>query len=244
MDKPGLICPYTIRESKRAKRVTLRITRGKGLEVVIPAGFNRHGIPDIVAEKREWIQRVMKEFQREGKPLDDSPLLPESINLRALKKIFAVRYKAWNGERYQLVQSSDSELDISCDLTAMDAQSNVKACRHLLHEWLKTHGRMALIPWLNAMSVKTGLSYRTARVRAQKTRWGSCSSEDGISLNCKLLLLPAELVDYILVHELCHTVHRNHSERFWGLVNSFEPHWRTLEKRLREASKGLPSWAM
>lgn len=81
---------------------------------------------------------------------------------------------------------------------------------------------------------KTDIAYNRVTVRNQKTRWGSCSSLGNINLNYKLILLPQSIADYIIVHELCHRVHMNHSQRFWSLVEQFVPDYKMQIKELRK----------
>ena len=78
------------------------------------------------------------------------------------------------------------------------------------------------------------LKYNKVFIRNQKTRWGSCSSKDNISLNMKLLHLPENLIDYILLHELVHTRVKNHSKDFWNELETVVPNARTIDKQLRE----------
>ena len=99
-----------------------------------------------------------------------------------------------------------------------------------------------LIKWLRKISIQTNLPYRTTTIRSQKTLWGSCSSDRNISLNYKLLFLEPKVVEYVLIHELCHTIHMNHSGKFWGLVSKFEPNYKTLDKSLNQAWQIVPSW--
>ena len=75
-----------------------------------------------------------------------------------------------------------------------------------------------------------------------KTRWGSCSSRGRINLNQTLLFLPAHAVRYLLVHELCHTRHMNHSASFWRLVTELMPDYQQHENNLRAATRTLPLW--
>ncbi|MCK4609306.1 MAG: M48 family metallopeptidase, partial [Gammaproteobacteria bacterium] len=103
----------------------------------------------------------------------------------------------------------------------------------LLHKWLQRKGRYHLVPWLNSLSKTTGLVYNKVAIRGQRTRWGSCSSARNINLNYKLLFLQPELVDYIIIHELCHLTHFNHSADFWQLVAKFQPEHRELRKQLK-----------
>jgi predicted metal-dependent hydrolase len=103
--------------------------------------------------------------------------------------------------------------------------------------------RVHLVPWLERVSIETELPYENVTIRGQKTRWGSCSTQKIINLNYRLLFLPPPLVRYLFVHELCHTVHMNHSARYWALVEKKEPHYKALDTELRHAGKFVPGWA-
>jgi predicted metal-dependent hydrolase len=78
------------------------------------------------------------------------------------------------------------------------------------------------------------VSVRRVEIRDQRTRWGSCSARGTLSFNWRLVLAPFEVLDYVVVHELCHLREPNHSPRFWHLVDSRRPHWRLHREWLRE----------
>jgi predicted metal-dependent hydrolase len=78
------------------------------------------------------------------------------------------------------------------------------------------------------------VSFRRIEIRDQRTRWGSCSPLGTLSFNWRLVLAPIEVLDYVVVHELCHLRHPNHSPRFWQLVASRRPQWRSGREWLRE----------
>jgi len=98
----------------------------------------------------------------------------------------------------------------------------------------KATAKKKLVNRLNELSEQHGLPYNRVFIRNQKTRWGSCSAKDNISLNCKLANLPEELIDYIMLHELVHTRVKNHSKKFWQELNKFVGNARKLDKRLNE----------
>jgi predicted metal-dependent hydrolase len=79
-----------------------------------------------------------------------------------------------------------------------------------------------------------GVDYGRITIRHQKTRWGSCSSKGNINYNCMLMLVPDELQDYVVVHELCHRIHMNHSPEFWAEVAKVLPDYKQRRKRLKE----------
>ncbi len=229
---------YTVRESPRARRVILKVSAGKGVEVVVPRGFNRGKIPGIIMERREWIAGAIERVKdREPPSGPAAPLLPQSIGFPSVDGFVTVRYTAAEGARLRLLTRDDSGIEL------IGATDDLAGCRSLLHLWLRDQGRRRLIPWIETIAAQTGLSFKRVQIRSQRSRWGSCSSRGTISLNQKLLFLPAELVRYIFIHELCHTVHLNHSSGFWSLVARFEPDWETLDAEMNGAGKYVPPWA-
>ena len=92
------------------------------------------------------------------------------------------------------------------------------------------------------MSDRHRLFFARVAVRGQRSVWGSCSSRGTVSLNWKLLFLRPALVDYVLVHELAHTRHLDHSSAFWRLLVSLEPSARALDAELRSAGRFVPHW--
>ena len=87
---------------------------------------------------------------------------------------------------------------------------------------------------LSELAEQHKFQYNRVSIRSQRTRWGSCSSKDNISLNMKLLHLPQQLIDYILLHELVHTRVKNHSKDFWNELETVVPNARTVDEQLRE----------
>ena len=96
-----------------------------------------------------------------------------------------------------------------------------------------------LIKKLNELADKYGFTYNRVFIRNQKTRWGSCSVENNIYLNVKLLLLPEELTDYVILHELVHTRIKNHSKDFWRELGKYVRDTRGMEHQLKEYGLGF-----
>lgn len=227
---------YTIRESQKAKHVSLKISMSGKLEVIIPQGFDHKRIPAIVQKKQQWIERVRQRVQTQQSLSNWSKgdTLPEQIALAAIAETWQVQYRSAKQPGYK--EQSSLKLTVYGDTT------NQSLCKHVLQQWVAHKARLYLVPWLDTVSQEVELPYTRATIRQQKTLWGSCSERQTISLNCKLLFLPAQLVRYVFIHELCHTIHLNHSSKFWALVGRYEPNYQELDASLQDARYLVPAW--
>lgn len=228
--------PYTVRESTRAQHVNLKMSMDGDLEVVIPRGFNRKHIPGILQKKQAWIKRASKRATERRAHRAAQPALPTEVSLLAVGEIWAVEYQPTASNRITVTEKPDQRIVLS------GAVDNVDLCQAALRKWTTRKGKQYLAPWVRAISVEEKLPFDKVTIRGQKTRWGSCSSRETISLNYKLLFLPPEFVHYVLIHELCHTKELNHSARFWALVAEKEPNYKQIKKELRAAWRYLPGW--
>jgi predicted metal-dependent hydrolase len=111
-----------------------------------------------------------------------------------------------------------------------------------LRAWLMRAARDRLEPRVAALAARAGVPYSRVSIRRQRSRWGSCSVRGTISLNVCLLFQRAEVVDYLIVHELMHVGHMNHSARFWQAVERHCPRWRELDRELVQGWRNVPRW--
>ncbi|MDA1348439.1 MAG: DUF45 domain-containing protein [Chloroflexi bacterium] len=223
---------YTVRYSRRARRVGLRVSLRNGLEIVLPWGFDSKLVPEIVERKRAWIERSVGNLEKTVRLLR-----PESLRLDALDEDWEIQYTA---TARAAVVARETEGGV---LSARGAIENPYEVAMGLRRWLHRKAIAHLIPWLEGVSERQSIPFSRATVRAQKTRWASCSERRTISLNRSLLFLPTPLVDQVFIHELCHITHINHSTEFWSLVGQLEPNFKELEARLRKADDYVPTWA-
>lgn len=163
--------------------------------------------------------------------------LPDEIHLAALGECWIVRYRKTAGRSVQARSNGSGILTVS---------GRVEDGREVmlgLRRWLVRQTRVSLVPWLNELSAQADLPFGAIFVRGQRTRWASCSSKGNINLNYRLLFLPPDVVRYILNHELCHTVHLNHSRHFWSMVASLEPDYRVFNSQAKRGMVEVPEWA-
>jgi predicted metal-dependent hydrolase len=235
--KAGLL--YSVRTSRRAKRVILQVTEFGLLQVVLPRGMRRSLIPDVLREHRKWIDFATSRARARflSQPLVERFSPPTEIRLTALGEIWTVTIRNYSHAKPVIEQPQPFTLRLAGDLRDPLTWSG------LLRSWLALRGKQVLVPWLSRVSEQTGLRFRNATVRVQRTRWGSCSVNRHISLNGRLLMVEPKIAEYVMIHELCHTREMNHSPRFWNLVERHEPDYRRLDRALTIAARQMPWWA-
>ena len=235
-DSANLTFPdYELRLSRRARHMRIKITPLGEVIVVVPVGVDPAVVPRLLAEKQHWLKRVLAQVaeQHGTRPASHS-LQPDRIALAAIDEVWQVGYGN-NLPRKLIVSTPMRRLQLNRDTSA---RVNAGYLRH----WLQQQARQILPDWLRQTSEELNLPFERVQIRGQKTRWGSCSSRRTISLNRNLLLLPAQTVRYLFIHELCHTRHMNHSSCFWQMVGDCMPDYQQHEKILRKATRNLPLW--
>lgn len=226
---------YRIRRSRRARSVRLSLCPIRGLEVVVPEGYDPGHVPGLLQQHRDWLERARVRLERWRDSCDpgyERPL-PERLALRAIGEDWTVGYEAGPAAR---VRVRGGNLVVGGD------PADPTARRRALRAWLRRRAGERLVPWLARVAERTRLGFERVTIRSQRTRWASCSAKRAISLNYKILFLPPDLVDYLFVHELCHTRHMNHSGRFWALVERHCPDYRARERELAAAWRFIPLW--
>ena len=233
---------WRVRRSWRARRLGVRVFRDGTVEIVVPVGAGARQVAGFVERHRSWIER-----HRRRTPPADLSFPPERIELRAA------------GESWQCRAAVSGAVDPPCrgevlwQVLAAGAAGGVlelrpgaatDATRTALLGWLSARAETVLAPQLRSLAECLGVRYQRLQIRRQRTRWGSCSARGTISLNCCLLFHRPEVVRYLLVHELAHLTHLNHSRQFWELVARYEPQWRALDRELSRGWSQVPGWVL
>lgn len=175
---------YSIRRSRRAKRMRLAVYCDGNFVVTVPAGLHESSIEHYIVQKSKWVLTKLDFFTR-----------------NSLAK--TVRLTDQDYEKYK-----DKALQITIDR-------------------------------VNHFNKRFGYTFNKIIIKNQKTRWGSCSKKKNLNFNFKVILLPNDLRDYIIVHELCHLKEFNHSRRYWNLVQMMLPNYKKLVADLRNSGLNL-----
>jgi predicted metal-dependent hydrolase len=231
---PGDGQALIIRESRRARRLAIRVHDCASVEVVVPRGTSGRHVRGFVERYREWIDAsVARALAKRGPP---QPFPPPRIDLPALQESWAVHVGGDTG-RTRVATLGPGLLRLAGTGTGGE-----RAQRDVLRRWLAAHALATFRPRLDALAAEFGFRFERLQVRAQRTRWGSCSTRGTITLNVALLFQAPEVLRYVMIHELAHLRHMNHSAAFWRVVASMDPAFRLHERALRDAWRHVPAW--
>lgn len=222
---------WSVRQSARARRLSVRVFRHGGVEIVVPPRTSPQRVSAFVSEHREWIERQ----RRRSAPASHWPLPPEMLELSALGECWHCHLTGGSG-RARVRELADRQLQLGGRLDESEA------LRHALIGWLARHAHRRFDLPLRALAARMGVEPLRLQVRCQRTRWGSCSRSGTISLNVCLLFQTPEVLRYLMIHELAHLRQMNHSVRFWADVARHEPGWKKLDRELLQGWRRVPSW--
>ena len=233
-EEPGSVSGFSVRESARARRLSIKVfPRGK-VEVVVPRRTRAKDVQSFVDEHRDWIAKSRESFARVLPP--EPFVLPNAVALPAIGKEYRVRYERRADADTVRYRSNGSDVVLS------GRTGDDQLCIAALKRWLASVAKQEFGPRLKMLSALTDNPYKKMHVRGQRTCWGSHSSNGTISINYCLLFLAPELLRYLMIHELCHSRHMNHSRRFWRRVGRYEPAYKRLDKELGNAWQSIPVW--
>ncbi|MEO8018566.1 MAG: SprT family zinc-dependent metalloprotease [Pseudomonadota bacterium] len=220
-----------IRVSARARRLSIRVYPDARVEVVVPPRARPREVEHFIAAQREWIDS-RRAIALSNRP-EPQPFPPAAVELRATNERWPLHVAGGSGP---LRVAEAGQI-----LRVTGAVSHARL-RAAMRNWLLRMARPRLAPRVAALAAVTGVHYSQVSIRRQRSRWGSCSARGTISLNCCLLFQRPEVIDYLIVHELMHVKHMNHSARFWQAVERHCADWRALDRELVQGWRHVPRW--
>lgn len=199
-----------LRTATRATRYTLKISKGM-ITATMPVGGDEAQLLSFIEENREKLMAAL-EKQPPRRLLDETTVLQTAT----------FRLEIFRTDRTNYYMTlNNGVLHIACPSnTCFESERVQEVLKDLLEKALRHEAKRVLPGRLMALAARHHFTCTGVRIMNGKTRWGSCSSRKSINLSLSLMLLPWHLIDYVLLHELCHTVEMNHSDRFWKLLNN------------------------
>lgn len=197
-----------IRTHPRARKIVFR-TKSDAVYVSAPPGISMKEVRQAVEELRGRLVISRRRISRPSIGLD----------YKIDTDFFQLSLVSGDTNRF-LANLKPGCMEIVCPRETDFANEDLQHwLRKVIEESLRKNARDILPPRLDRLARQNGLSYSNVRIGSSRGRWGSCSARKSINLSCFLLLLPVHLVDYVLLHELCHTREMNHDDRFWQLLD-------------------------
>lgn len=228
MLEPEDLALIEFKSNPRAKRLRLTASKIKGIELTAPQWVNFEDCKDFLNQHHSWIKEHLDKIQKQS---SDSLFYPDR------------KYKTF---RHELVFIPGAVLETKSRISAnkiklyynesIDFKKNKKIqdyIKEILVEVLRTEAKDYLPDRVAYLAFKYKLKYKNLYLKNMKSQWGSCSYENNINLSLHLMRLPVELIDYVILHELAHTIEKNHSARFWNLLEKFMPGAKNLDFELK-----------
>lgn len=220
---------YTIRRSKRTKNIKISI-KSEGQVVVSLSPY----APDFVAkqflkENEKWVLKKLS-----GIPSIAKTVFKEGQKLNFLgQKFYELKLFTSKGKR-SFLREHFRELHFFQGSDCEDLQSEI---RLHLEGFYREKARMFLTKRVSFFTNQLGVEFNKIFIKNQQTRWGSCSGKKNLNFNWRIILASKEIIDYLVIHEVCHLKEMNHGKKFWRLVESldsdFERHREFLNKKAR-----------
>lgn len=206
----------------RSKRRTIAlIVENDGSTTVrAPMRMPESSIREFVEKHVNWVEKKKAELQA-------TVAVPPKQYLSGEKFLYL-------GSVYtlEIVRDQNKKLILDDHFRLAEAEHN--NAEFVFQAWYGQKAKQLIGERVKYFADRYQLHYEKIKITSARTRWGSCSSKNTISFSWRLIMTPLEVVDYVVVHELAHTVHHNHSKRFWGLVEKILPDYKERRKWLRQ----------
>jgi predicted metal-dependent hydrolase len=217
-----------IKRSGRAGSAALKIGRGGEVIISLPGSYPRFFAKRILEQSRSQIRSKLEQISKQRVVLKHGDLIGKTHQLHlSVSSIYSSRLK-------------DTTLRVTLppDVSSSSREGQ-QYLRDAVTKALRAQAKAYLGRRLASLASANGFAYLRVRYSDASTRWGSCSSTGTISLNIWLMNLPFDLIDYVLIHELCHTRQQNHSVHFWALVEQLVPEYKECRRRLKKHSPSI-----
>jgi len=223
-----LLVPYEIRHSARARRIRLSLGPRNQALLHIPRRSSVQTALDFLRSQGDWLE---KQLRKAPPPLSLAAHLAAQPRLSGLGREFSLMLNFTTARPFLVFSEQSGEAEFRYPA----GEGAEAALRILLCEF----ARKVIPPRIHELASRHGLRIRRVSVRDQGSRWGSCSGRGTLSLNWRLVLLPVELHDYVLLHELAHLTEMNHSDSFWKLLRAYDPRVEAHDRELTRVSRTL-----
>jgi len=216
-------------KSERAKHISITVKSNQNVRVSVPTRVSFAEAERVVNEKLSWIRKQ----QEKMKKVDKEPLIfSESTEFSTMQ--------------HRLIINKTNSDEITANIS--DGKINVFYPKHLdvghksvqyfirrvIEEALRMEAKQHIPERVKELAIQYGFTYNKVFIKNVKSRWGSCSKKGNLNFSLHLMCLPNELIDYLILHELAHTVEHNHSKKYWAVLDSIYGNAKVVDKKLKQ----------
>lgn len=209
----------------RRKTVSLEITDRGTLVVKAPFSMSNKEIYKLIEKHKNWISKKIAIALAKEKPLQRE--FTEGENFLYL------------GKPYKLFFSDTQSEELKFENAFYLKKDKIDSAKEVFIKWYKKEAKRFILERLDYYVRLTGINYNKVRITSAMKRWGSCSRNRNLSFSYRLIMAPTFVIDYVIVHELCHVVVFNHSKEFWEHVRAILPNFEDAKNWLKEKSQTL-----
>ena len=217
-------------KTNRKKSASIQLKDGH-VRVRVPKSLSDERINDLIKKRTSWIRQKLDEYSKR----------PSTIEKKYVNdEVFTYLDKSYP---LKIIEGEDLiiKLKNGCFVIALPEgtlNKNIKV-QNLLLDWYKLHAHKYLQERTDKVAKAIGVLPSSVSIKNYKSRWGSCSINGAIDFNWKIIQAPKKVIDYVVVHELCHLIEHNHSPKYWSYVEKFMPNWKESRDWLKENSEVL-----
>lgn len=228
---------YTVARSRRRRRtIGFVMDSPSTLRIMAPVRASLSSIHSVLQRQKDWMRRRLRAFKKRA---DLQISLTNTGYLHGAEITYL-------GRIFRLHITHDQGKPQGCSLqphrifvNLHDATAHQEDIRLEIMLWLKKRAKVKFQRRMNFWARRLGVSYHSLVISKPLRRWGSCSADNVIRLNWRLIMAPLPVLDYVAVHELCHVKNKNHGPRFWSQVASVMPDWKCRRRNLRFLGDGF-----
>ena len=235
-----MLSDYQIRRSAKAKRLRI-VVKPDRVELVAPMRMPESQIHHFAHSQQEWIRQAQQRIliKSQNTVLGFAPeTYADGVSLPFQGKELLIRIRQHNHKRITIEGINSHTLLIKLPET-LNVALHQQSIRVTLEKWFKQQAQFQVEELINQHAPRYNLQPRSVRIKTQRSRWGSCGPHNDINLNWLLMLAPAATLEYVVVHELCHIRHKNHSPAFWDLVALHLPEYQQQRQWLKQNGQRL-----
>jgi predicted metal-dependent hydrolase len=234
----GLPFNYHIRRSERATSARIVVKPGL-VEVVAPWQIPEHKLHSFVHAKQQWVSQALRKMS--AAKTQQAGFVPDAFvsgsQLSYLGETYPLTVQTGKLKRTKIeFKGGGYCATVPAGLTQEEQSEQIKMA---LIKWMHKQCKLLVEELTTKHAAKRSLTPRSITIKIQKSRWGSCGIHNDIHINWLLLMAPLEVLEYVVVHELCHIREKNHSVRFWSLVGEHLPDYRERRHWLKTNGRAL-----